>query len=153
VGWLDHLHPYRKGAVAPHLIEKMKALAAKPVHLFRGSHICELCPPEITSVPVEKSDPRFPLSRRRIGSEIGLFCPKACQGNGEIRIRARDLFSAGGPQTGKALAPAEIGPEPNLIFVKQTIFAAPVLIVHYIKAHGYLPPMEFLNALEMHRME
>lgn len=28
------------------------------------------------------------------------------------------------------------------------VFAAPVLIVHYIEAHGYLPPAEFLRAVE-----
>ena len=30
------------------------------------------------------------------------------------------------------------------------VFAAPVLIVHYIGAHGYLPPEQFLKAVEMH---
>ena len=29
-----------------------------------------------------------------------------------------------------------------------TIFAAPVLIVHYIEAHSYLPPTQFLKAVE-----
>jgi len=29
-----------------------------------------------------------------------------------------------------------------------TIFAAPVLIVHYIEAHSYLPPAQFLKAVE-----
>jgi hypothetical protein len=28
-------------------------------------------------------------------------------------------------------------------------YAAPVLIVHYIEKHGYAPPREFLDALEM----
>jgi hypothetical protein len=27
-------------------------------------------------------------------------------------------------------------------------YAAPALVVHYIEAHGYLPPLEFLRALE-----
>lgn len=30
----------------------------------------------------------------------------------------------------------------------QVIFAAPVLIVHYIEDHGYLPPAEFLRAVD-----
>ena len=30
----------------------------------------------------------------------------------------------------------------------EVTFAAPVLIVHYIEAHGYLPPAAFLRALE-----
>jgi hypothetical protein len=28
------------------------------------------------------------------------------------------------------------------------VFAAPVLIVHYIEAHGYLPPAQFLKAID-----
>jgi len=28
------------------------------------------------------------------------------------------------------------------------VFAAPVLIVHYIEAHGYLPPAQFLKVVE-----
>jgi hypothetical protein len=28
------------------------------------------------------------------------------------------------------------------------MFASPNLIVHYIEAHGYLPPKEYLEALE-----
>ena len=33
------------------------------------------------------------------------------------------------------------------------IYAALLLIIHNIEAHGYLPPKEFLDALEMHRVE
>ena len=31
---------------------------------------------------------------------------------------------------------------------EETVFAAPVLILHYIEEHGYLPPAEFLTAVE-----
>jgi hypothetical protein len=31
---------------------------------------------------------------------------------------------------------------------KGLIFAAPILITHYIEEHGYLPPAEFLKAVE-----
>ena len=30
---------------------------------------------------------------------------------------------------------------------EDVVFAAPVLIVHYIEEHGYLPPAQFLEAL------
>src|ERR1700730_13375838 len=43
VGWLDGVHPFPKGNVDSQLIEKMKLLAAKPVELYRGRHICEVC--------------------------------------------------------------------------------------------------------------
>jgi hypothetical protein len=44
VGWLDGTHPYSQGTVAPVLIEKMRLLATKPLELYRGKHVCELCP-------------------------------------------------------------------------------------------------------------
>ena len=39
------------------------------------------------------------------------------------------------------------------ITAETVTYAAPVLIVHYVEAHGYLPPTEFLNAVEMHLIE
>jgi hypothetical protein len=123
IGWLDATHLFPQGKVAPHLIEKMKTLATKPTELYRGTHICELCSPEITSVRVEKEDPRYGSSRLQFDGHR-LYCPKECMSNGEIRVAEAD-----------------------------TIFAAPALIIHYIEAHGYLPPAEFLNALEKHHME
>jgi hypothetical protein len=45
--------------------------------------------------------------------------PKGTAGNGEIRVRGRDGL----------------------------IYAAPVLIGHYIKEHGYLPPESFIDAV------
>jgi hypothetical protein len=49
VGWLDATHPFPKGSVERRLIEKMKSLAEKPVELYRGVHVCELCiaPPDL----------------------------------------------------------------------------------------------------------
>jgi hypothetical protein len=123
VGWLDNIHPFAKGTVTPHLVEKMKVLAANPTELKRGFHICELCSEKITRVPVENTDPRYNSSRQdRIGNRF--FCPKECMSNGEIRVTLDNM-----------------------------IFAPPVLIIHYIEAHGYLAPQEFLNAVKMHRME
>lgn len=89
VGWLDDTHTYPQGPVAPVLVEKMRRLATKPVELYRGKHVCELCP------------------------------ETNCSSNGEIRL-----------------------------FLGGITFAAPVLIVHYIEEHRYLPPPEFLRAVE-----
>jgi hypothetical protein len=30
---------------------------------------------------------------------------------------------------------------------EQVVYAAPLLIIHYIEEHGYLPPAEFLEAV------
>jgi len=114
VGWLDGIHPFARGTVDGRLIEKMKQLAAKPVELYRGKHICELCqePPG--------------LDKRNLANQYIL--DPSCSwwrwaerrsSNGEIRVSHRGV-----------------------------VFAAPVLIVHYIEEHGYAPPLDFLRAVE-----
>jgi hypothetical protein len=115
VGWLDGAHPYPKGPVAPDLIAKMKLLATKPVELYRGKHLCEICvePTGITKTFVPDKgkliDPT--CSWMKWASER--------MGNGEIRV------TYGG-----------------------VTLAAPVLIVHYIEEHAYLPPAQFLRAIK-----
>jgi len=92
----------------------MRRLASKPVELYRGVHVCELCiePPNLVKngLPNRVSNPECSWGQWIAG-------PKS---NGEIGV------SRGG-----------------------TTFAAPVLIVHYIEAHRYLPPEEFLKAVEV----
>jgi hypothetical protein len=127
VGWLCCAHPYEKGTVAPHLVEKLKALAAHPVQLTRGFHVCDFC-----GSHVERAKDRM--------------------GNGEIRLTVCS-FGRDEDLQGEVDPNARIGTRSDLVFVKKVTFAAPVLIVHYIEAHGYLPPTEFLNAVAMHRMD
>jgi hypothetical protein len=114
VGWVDNVHAFPRGIVEARFIERMKRLAAKPVELYRGKHICELC--------VE------PLHLVKTNSPNRVVIDPKCSwaqwagqrsSNGEIRV------SRGG-----------------------VTFAAPVLIVHYIEEHGYLPPSDFLKAVE-----
>jgi len=153
VGWLDNIHPYNKGKVAPHLVEKMKTLAAKPVELYRGFHVCELCPSGTITVQVEKEDPRYESAARKLGTETRFCFRRECLSNGEIRVSTTSLFGGAETQTDQSLPPTKISAKSGLVFVKKITFAAPVMIVHYIEAHSYLPPTEFLNALEMHPIE
>lgn len=111
VGWLDNQHPYARGNVDVRLVEKMKRLASKPMELYRGQHICELC---IGAPDIVKTD-----ANRKVVNPAWSQWADERSGNGEIRV------SRG-----------------------ETTFAAPVLIVHYIEAHGYLPPEQFLKAIE-----
>jgi hypothetical protein len=108
VGWLDNIHPHRKGIVASHLIEKMKKLATSPVECCRGFHVCELC-----------AEPN--IVKTSTGIVTGQYKEwlKPRSSNGEIRVSSGKIT-----------------------------YAAPVLITHYIEEHGYLPPEEFLNAIE-----
>lgn len=114
VGWLDNVRLYPQGEVDAGLIEKIRLLASRPVELYRGKHICELCiePPGLVK------------TYGRHGIVIDPNCAWARwiderSSNGEIRV------SRGG-----------------------IIFAAPVLIVHNIEVHRYLPPKQFLQAVE-----
>jgi hypothetical protein len=112
VGWLDNVHPYPRGTVDQKMVEKMRLLASKPVELYRGKHICELCaePPDLikTILPNRCIDPNCSWVR----------WVDQRSSNGEIRVSGEGI-----------------------------VFAAPVLIVHYIEAHGYLPPAQFLKAV------
>jgi|SRR3954469_23783512 hypothetical protein len=114
VGWLDNIHPYPKGTVDARLIEKIRLLASKPVELYRGEHVCELCTEPLDLV-------KTTVSNRMV---IDPNCSWAQwidqrSSNGEIRVSLEGVT-----------------------------FAAPVLIVHYIEAHNYLPPAQFLQATE-----
>jgi len=114
VGWLDNTHPFTQGTVDAHLIQKLRLLAAKPVELYRGSHICELC--------AEPGLPKKTLPPHHVvldmNSPYGNWRASRAS-NGEIRVSRAGVT-----------------------------FAAPVLIVHYIEEHGYLPPVQFLTAVE-----
>ncbi len=114
IGWLDGTHPFPTGTIEPSLIENMKRLAARPVELYRGRHICEICvgaPNPVTDV-LHKG-----RAIKTINPEWATWAEHRW-GNGEIRV-------AGGGIT----------------------FAAPVLIIHYIEEHRYLPPAQFLQAV------
>jgi hypothetical protein len=125
VGWLDGTHDYSKGAVAPHLLEKLKRLAKHPVELYRGFHVCELCP-----------------------HELQIQQPREICSNGEIRISLRTLIDSATLKHPENLLPASTEIESGLISYRKITYAAPILITHYIEAHGYLPPADFLQALE-----
>ena len=115
VGWLDGAHPFPKGRVDARSIEKMKLLAAKPVELYRGRHICNLC-----VEPEGLIQAYMPGKGKLIDPESPWLKWAAKRwSNGEIRVVSNGVT-----------------------------FAAPVLIVHYIEEHGYLPPLEFLQAIE-----
>lgn len=115
VGWLDGIHPFPKGPVAPSLIEKMKLLAANPVELYRGRHICELCvePADVVKTFVPG------MGKLIDPNSSWLRWAEQRWGNGEIRVAGEGV-----------------------------IYAAPVLVVHYVEEHGYLPPAQFLKAVE-----
>jgi hypothetical protein len=94
---------------------------------MRGVHACDLC-----------DTPQSPYAERN-GEKLLLGCA-------EIRV-----FSAESSATSleRALERAESG---GLILLRRSpvpfnIYAAPTLIYHYVEAHHYCPPEDFLRAL------
>ena len=128
IGWLDGVHSYTHGVVPASLIEKLRRLSLNPVELYRGTHVCEICEmPEIVrkDLDVKRQALKQAIAEksdqpmRAFMSEIYREWEQSRQSNGEIRIRHGAI-----------------------------VFAAPLLIVHYIEEHQYMPPQEFLEALE-----
>jgi len=122
VGWLDGVHPFPKGSVEARLVKKMSLMAANPVYPYFGRHLCEICvaPPDVVlTYTYFESDGAL--------NGLEMIDPECSwakwqvprEGNGEIRVAGFGVT-----------------------------FAAPVLIVHYIEEHGYLPPSEFLEAID-----
>ncbi|AVP96808.1 hypothetical protein C7S18_06155 [Ahniella affigens] len=105
VGWLAREHPFASGEVPKEFLMALRKLVASPVNLYRGSHICELCP----APPLRLSPGGIPM----------LYPPPETTGNGEIRIRG----------------------------LRGLVYVAPVLVAHYVEAHKYLPPAEFIEAV------
>jgi hypothetical protein len=114
VGWLDAIHDFPRGEVAKALVEKLKIMAANPVEMYRGYHLCELCkqPEEAPLVPVPDRVVVDP-------NEVWTQWAKTRMSNGEIRVTRGRIT-----------------------------YAAPIIITHYIEEHSYLPPWEFLQAVE-----
>jgi hypothetical protein len=104
VGWLSKAHPFPSGPADDRLVAVLERLVASPVNLYRGSHLCEFCPPP----PMKMSPGGIPMLDPLPGTT----------GNGEIRITASNGIT----------------------------YVAPILILHYVVAHGYLPPQEFVDA-------
>ena len=72
VGWLSSSHSYLRGDSGEKFVAALERLAALPVNLYRGSHLCEFCPP-----PPKKLSP---------GGIPMLVPPPGTTGNGEIRV-------------------------------------------------------------------
>jgi hypothetical protein len=106
VGWLSIEHPFQKGEVSVDFLRTLQRLVTSPVNLYRGSHLCEFCPP--------------PPKELSAGGAVWVLKPPAgTTGNGEIRV-------------------------PGL---NGLVYVAPVLVAHYVEAHQYVPPAEFVDAV------
>jgi hypothetical protein len=76
VGWLSLEHSFPQSAPDSRFVDVLRRLVASPTNLFRGSHLCEFCPPP----PRKLSAGGMPMLDPRPGTT----------GNGEIRVQGAD---------------------------------------------------------------
>lgn len=76
VGWLSREQSFPRAAPDSHFVDALRRLAAHPTNLFRGSHLCEFCPPP----PQILSTGGIPMLDPKPGTT----------GNGEIRVLGVD---------------------------------------------------------------
>ena len=73
VGWLSRRQPFPRGPVPLAFADELQRMSQEPVHLTRGSHLCEFCePPE----DIIAAEPRY----REVWEWF------RC-GNGELHVR------------------------------------------------------------------
>jgi hypothetical protein len=121
VGWLSKNEEFSEGVVDESDLRLVIEYCKKPfwIHVFRGFHECELC--ELSS-PMEET-----------------YNSSGCKLFGKQKIAKQYLKEE-----------SVFKPTSHLnIFVPygDKIIVAPENLPHYIKDHGYKPPIEFFNAL------
>lgn len=118
VGWLDCSHPFEIGSVPMSIVKKLQRLLLAP-HVHQTR-----------------------------GYHACSFCPT--YGSFVTPQNGNAVFVPGAQvaefdEFKISLGSAEIWvPSPNGLYV----YAAPTLVYHYIVDHGYLPPKDFLDAVD-----
>ena len=128
VGWLHAGHEFEKMAPTEETLDLLWSFCAVAVMPSRGGHPCDLCAP-LQTVKTTRNGVNLLLGT----SEIRVFSRKGDALT--LRQRLREAESSG------------------LIFFQRSnvpydVYAAPSLIYHYVHAHHYKPPDEFLRALK-----
>ena len=127
VGWLQRGHAFPTAAPSDETLDLLWRFCSVPVMKMRGVHFCDLCA-EPGAAYAERDGVRLLLGH----SEIRGF---SAESNASSLRKALEETRSGG-----------------LIFLQRSpvpfsIYAAPTLIYHYVEAHHYCPPEEFLKAL------
>ncbi len=127
VGWLDGEHAFEKRDVSPADLRAILDACGSPelqTRMTRGIHDCELCesdPPDDdagTLADWMKASNSLPSEQREEFLVKAIKTHGMAQSSGEVRVEVDGL-----------------------------IYAAPLLIAHYVKAHRYHPPAEFLEGV------
>jgi hypothetical protein len=121
VGWLGPDKPFETALPTDPLLDRLWAFCKIMVNPTRGFHWCHLC--------LERPQKQLPYPN------------VYCRGDGQLRLGTAEIrvFSTRGE------LPTEQGS--TYQYNRDVIFAAPNLIYHYVEAHHYKPPDEFVEAL------
>jgi hypothetical protein len=128
IGWLDIEHEFPRGVTPQPVINTLKQIivSKRDVNKMRGFHLCEFCASDMFG---EKYMPDSKEDFRNYSDKTTVYIEnedkKILLGMSEIWI-----------------------PSPSHI-----IYAAPSLIYHYITVHHYLPPQDFLDAVQSFDVE
>jgi len=125
VGWLERGHEFETELPSARILDLVWNFCKISVMQTRGFHRCDLCAPP-TAVSVARDGFKLALG----SAEIPVI---SIENSSSVRERLRNQ-------------------EPGLMFLRKSlgrfdVYAAPNLIYHYVAAHHYKPPEEFLNAL------
>jgi hypothetical protein len=127
VGWLQRGYAFETAPPSEGTLDLLWSFCKISVMQTRGIHKCDLCAPHSTE------------AASRSGVRLLL-------GSAEIRVLSKDVsplrHGLGGDEP------------PGLLFLRKSqtpfnVYAAPNLVYHYVQAHRYKPPDEFLNALRV----
>jgi len=139
IGWLSPEHPYTTGIVSDAHFHGLVRLLVNPCEPFQflGYQRCEFCgPPDLSRRREYSSDIRF-VARRRVSEGAEIF---------ETLGPQTEIFKRQNRYNPEIL---EISMGVSNLFVPGDgfAFAAPSMILHYIHAHGYDPPLPFWDAV------
>jgi len=123
IGWLSGSYPFTTGHVSDDFLHKVFRLCRNAENMFRGFHMCDVCP-EIVAVPSEKSEGGITHVNRRYNL-----------------IRTCEIYK------GETLW---LGAKEICVAHKDIAYIAPDMICHYIRNHSYLPPNGFIEAVLSH---
>ena len=127
VGWLKQGHAFPTAAPSEETLDLLWQFCSAPVMKMRGIHACDLCETRQATY-VERNGVKLLLGH----AEIRVF---SAESSADSLRRALEQTESGG------LISLQRSPVPF------SIYAAPTLIYHYVEAHHYSPPEEFLRAM------
>jgi len=120
VGWLGEGHPFRQGEVSGAFFDRLCTLLLSPWQRFGflGFHGCDLCPDD--------------LPRGLDGAEIREVLRRRFREQNTMQVGANELL---------------MGCKNLWVPGTGCVYVAPSLIAHYVRAHRYAPPEEFIDAV------